>query len=490
MTPRGRVRPAARGGLLLASVLGALLLGVCPAHAALRRVAVDAGARTRALVAYLEAEGGIAVATTAEAELRVVLREAGATWTLDIRDRHGVRILRRDYGAAGGEQAALRVTAVLIERALAAVPPAPVLPPPPSVSASAVSSSTVADPRRLGAVRALPALPVSPTAASLIASASALPAGSSTTTRAPRERRPTTAEDTPDAPRLGWLRPVATPTRAREAEPASVLAVTEGPVAPPAPLSSAELPSSAGSSSAAEGLTPASSGAPSAPSAPSAPVAAVGAPDPALVVAAGETSTLAPRGAPARGPEDPSALVADAARWRLVASGAARWWRSPGDLPQIGFGLGAEHAVGPLVLGGAARLAGLPCCARDTTEVRAEVLELGLAAYGLLPLLATGGGGAKLQVSAELEGALLRGEGQRVVTGASPATVADLLGASVSLGVGPALELALTSAIGLRLRVLVRVSLVSYEAGLGPGVDPIHSGWIHPYIDLALPLGI
>ena len=484
MTSRGRVRPAARRGLLLASVLGALLLGVCPAHATLRRVAVDAGARTRALVAYLEAEGGIAVASTAEAELRVVLREAGSTWTLDIRDRHGVRILRRDYGAAGGEQAALRVTAVLIERALAAVPPAPVLPPPPSVSASAVSSSTVADPRRLGAVRALPAVPVSPTAASLIASASALPAGSSTTTRAPRERRPTADEDTPDAPRLGWLRPVATPTRAREAEPAAALVMTEGPGTPPALVASAELPASAtdvGSSSAAE-PTPVSAGAPPAAEGPAS------APDPAL--AAGETSMLAPLGEPARGPEDPSALVADATRWRLVASGAARWWRSPGDLPQIGFGLGAERAVGPLVLGGAARLAGLPCCARDTTEVRAEVLELGLAAYGLLPLLATGGGGAKLQVSAELEGALLRGEGQRVVTGASPATVADLLGASVSLGVGPALELALTSAIGLRLRVLVRVSLVSYEAGLGPGVDPIHSGWIHPYIDLALPLGI
>jgi hypothetical protein len=262
----------------------------------------------------------------------------------------------------------------------------------------------------------------------------------------------------------------------REAEPASTLAKTEALAVAPTLVSSAESPAAAaeaGSSLAAEG--PAS--------------ASPTAPDPAAVLA-GETSTLAPLGAPARTPEDPSAIAVDAARWRLVASGAARWWRSPGDVPQIGFGLGAERTVGPLVLGGAARLAGLPCCARDTTEVRAEILELGLAGYGLLPLLATNGGAATLHVSADLEGAILRGEGQRVVTGASPATVADLLGASVSLGVGPALELALTSAIGLRLRVLVRVSLVSYEAGLGPGVDPIHSGWIHPYIDLALPLGI
>jgi hypothetical protein len=505
MTSLGRARAAARRGLLRASVLGVLLLGVCPAHATLRRLAVDAGARTPALVAYLAAEGGIAVVSVAEAELRVVLREAGATWTLDIRDRHGVRVLRRDFGAAGGEQAALRVTAVLIERALAAVPLAPVLPAPPSVSASAVSSSTVVDPRQLGAVRALPAVPVSPTAASLIASASALPAGSSTTARATRERRPTPADDTPDAPRLGWLRPATTTTRAREARSDSTLAMTEGPVAP-ALASSTDLPAAAvdvASPSVARDQTPSSPTAPSVAEAPAsvpsgaeapatAPTVAeapVSAPDPALVVA-DEASTLAARGAPARAPEEPSALAADAGRWRLVASGAARWWRSPGDLPQIGFGLGAEHAVGPLVLGGAARLAGLPCCARDTTEVRAEILELGLAGYGLLPLLSTDGGLATVHVAAELEGALLRGEGQRVVTGASPATVADLLGASVSVGVGPALELALTSAIGLRLRVLVRVSLVSYEAGLGPGEDPIHSGWIHPYIDLALPLGI
>lgn len=483
-----------RSGLLLACVLGALSLSVCPAHAALRRVAVDAGARTRALVAYLEAEGGIAVTGGADAELRVVLREAGATWTLDIRDRHGVRVLRRDYGAAGGEQAALRVTAVLIERALAAVPVAP-LEPQPSVSASAVSSATVADPRRLGTVRALPAVPISPTAASLIASASALPVGSSTTAAAPRARPPKPEDDRPDGPRLGRLRTVAPAVVARGDEPAERGEVPRREVVPTAPSPGPTATATASATSADPG--PATAVATSdlpRPDAtavvpPDAPPDAQADTGSAPRAKDAEASTSPPGGL-VQTPEDRSLDEVDPARWRLVASGATRWWGSPGDVPQVGFGLGAERGVGPLVLGGATRLAGLPCCARDTTEVQADVLELAVAGYGLLPLLSTEGRAATLHLAAELEVALLRGEGQRVVTGASPATVADLLGASVALGVGPGFEVALTQALGLRLRVLVRVSVVSYEAGLGPGEDPIHSGWIHPYIDLAIPLGI
>lgn len=496
----GRAPRSRSSGALLVGVISVLLLGAAPAEAALRRVAVDAGARTRALVDYLQAEGGVTVTSAAEAELRVVLREAGATWTLDIRDRHDVRVLRRDFGAAGGEQAALRVAAVLIERALAAVPALPLVPappPPPAVVASTTRGATVADPRAVGTVRALPATPLMPTAASLIASASALPAGSSTSA-AVRARPPAVDLDAPDGPRLGRLRPATTATRATEGLGLARAATpVDAAAAPPddAPREAPAAVASPGEATASASLDPrgtttsvgpaAPADAPREPSAPE--------PSPGREAVAGVVDgppALVERRPEARPDTAPVIDPAQPGRWRLVASAAARWWRSPGDVPQIGFGLGAERRVGPLVLGGAARLAGVPCCARDTSEVRANVQELGLAGYGLWPLLTSEGGGATLHAAADLEGALVRGEGQRIVTGTSPATVADLLGASVALGVGPALELAVTPALGFRLRVLVRVSLVSYEAGLGPGLDPIHTGVIHPYIDLALPLGI
>ncbi len=468
--------------LLLAVIVGS------PAEAAVRRIFVDAGARTAALAKLLSDEGGVEISSEPSADVRVVLREAGSTWTLVVNDRAGRVVLRRDIGAAGGDLAALRVTALLVEQAVRGRRAEPEPPVVRTASVAAVRSSTMtraelAAGGELGTVRALPAVPVAPTAASLIASASALPragtgtaapgatatttaavtAGAAPAAREGRPSAPVVAEeaDSPDGPRIAGLRR----KRSVEATAEAARATPEVAGVPAAPTEAPVVDGAVADGAVADGAAAEETTADGA--------------EPVLAV---------PLDAALDGPQPIISGAYVPEGWRLVASAAARWWQNPGAIPQVGFGLGAEAGVGGFLVGGTAKLAGLACCERTTTGLTADVYEVGGALYGLLPLARWSGDLLTLYGSAEVDATAMLGKAGLVIGGETNSPT-DLLGFSATLGVGPALELRLNERLALRLRAALRVSMAVYEIDSGTILgDPLHTGWVHPYFDLSLPI--
>lgn len=191
------------------------------------KVFVDAGTRTAALSKILRDEGTAEIVASGAADLRIVLQDKGATWALAISDKKGAPILRRDISASGGELAALRVVAVLIEQA-ARTRGAPIV-----VKPVATSSVVAID----MSGRPMPPLPVPETAVLLLADASALPRETESATATIDAAALAVVEDSPDAPRIPGVRRRAT---ADEPTPAAIPEPSPTPTPTPTPAPSPE----------------------------------------------------------------------------------------------------------------------------------------------------------------------------------------------------------------------------------------------------------